>query len=89
MALPSEAASGRHPSIVGHARHLDPNPDLPPWLREVSTLFATCAVHLLDAVATDDPQLARALDTLVQAKDYGVRAARVDLDARSAARQSP
>lgn len=82
MTLPSEAATGRHPSVAGHAEWLDPNPDLPPWLREVSAIFADAAVALLDAVTTDGPQLARALDTLVQTKDYAVRAARHDLDAR-------
>lgn len=76
-----EVAVGRHPSVQAVARWLDPNPNLPIHLLEISQVFHNVGVDMLEAIPEDDPQLTVALHHLVEAKDAAVRA-RLAMDER-------
>jgi hypothetical protein len=66
---------GRHPATVQVCRHFSYT-HLPQYLAEVSFLFATLAVRLLEALP-DGPELTVALRKLLESKDAAVRA-RID-----------
>lgn len=73
-----EAIQGRHPSVHGAGRWLIANSSLRGASLGVATLFEDLAGNLLAAIATDDPELTRALTLLTQAKDAAVRAKLID-----------
>lgn len=67
---------GRH-SSVAHFEPLFEYEHLPEHLRAISSLFADCAVDLLDRVQ-DGQELSTCLRKLVEAKDCAVRQAVLD-----------
>jgi len=64
---------GRHRAVIDACRWLD-STHLPLHLRVVAELFEDTASNLLHLVKTDDPELTRAINRLVEAKDAAVRA---------------
>lgn len=69
---------GRHTSVQQIGRHLVPNPNLPPHLREISEFCEMTAAAALDR-CQDGPELTAGLRKLLEAKDCFVRA-RLDGD---------
>lgn len=72
--MADQIAPGRHPSVQEKMRWLVPNPNLPEHLRSIAEDFLDLAQGLLRQVTVDTPQLALALQHLVDAKDCAVRA---------------
>jgi len=70
----TEVMVGRHPSVRSIARWLEPNPNLPIHLLEISQIYHDAGVATLLAISDDDPELTSALRKLVEAKDCAVRA---------------
>lgn len=75
------APNGRHYAIQEKLRWLEPNPNLPPHLREIAESVQSLALHLIEEIG-DDPQLALALQHLIDAKDCCVRAKIANLEQR-------
>ena len=71
----------RHYSVQEKLRWLEPNPNLPPHLRDIAESVQSLALHLIEEIA-DDPQLALGLQHLVDAKDCFVRAKIADTERR-------
>lgn len=68
------AAEQRHPAVRDAARWLDVNPGLDQRQAGVAQIFATAGLNLLYSVGVDTPELTKAVDALVTAKDCAVRA---------------
>lgn len=76
LGTPEHAESiteGRHPGVQSALQWLCFS-HLPGSLRSFSAPFYTAAVDLIQEVNTDSPELTTALNTLVEAKDWAVRA---------------
>lgn len=65
----------RHPDITNLLRWLNPNPNLPEHLRQVSTECANLATTMVNWIPIDSPELTEGLRKLLEAKDAFVRAA--------------
>jgi hypothetical protein len=75
------ALDGRHRAVSDAGRWLAsrrPDGQLQGALLPVAQLFERLALELLSAVGVDSPELTRALNALVQAKDCAVRAKILD-----------
>lgn len=68
-----ELAYGRHPG-VGTALQWLAYSHLPEELRRFSAPFYDAAMELVDTIRTDSAELTTALNKLVEAKDWAVRA---------------
>jgi hypothetical protein len=66
--------TGRHPATQQIARWLEPNPNLPASLQEISARCEHVAVLMLRDLP-DGPELTTGLRKLLEAKDCFVRAA--------------
>lgn len=71
----------RHYSVQAKLRWLEPNPNLPPHLRDIAESIQSLALHLVEEIG-DDPQLTLALQHLIDAKDCAVRAKIANLEQR-------
>lgn len=67
----------RHPSTEHLVRLLEPNPALPPQLREIAVKVAALRDSLMPVLG-DGPELSAGLRKLLEAKDCFVRQALVD-----------
>ena len=76
-----EAVQGRHRAVQDVARWFHAGDHLAEPAASVSRLYAALAADVLALVSVDDPELTRALSSLLASRDSAVRAALVDGEA--------